>query len=92
MIVTSISATSIVSLALHPPWVTEHAYVPFAVTVVVLVVAPLLHRYESYPLGAVNVVEGPQTVRSFPKSKGGLLTTTVTLSVQLTPLIVAVQE
>ena len=58
----------------------------------VFVVAPLLHKYESYPEGAVNVVEVPQRVTSLPKSMVGLLTTTVTLSVQLTPLIVVVQE
>ena len=68
-----------------------HEYVPFAETVVVFVVAPLLHKYESNPVGAVNVVEVPQAVTSFPKSITGLLTTTVTLSVQLTPLVVVVQ-
>ena len=57
----------------------------------VFVVAPLLHTYESYPVGAVNVVEVPHTVTSFPKLIVGLLTTTVTLSVQLTPLVVVVQ-
>jgi hypothetical protein len=66
-------------------------YVPFAVTVVVFVVAPLLQTYESYPVGAVNVVEVPQAVISLPRSMVGLLTTTVTLSVQLTPLVVIVQ-
>ena len=68
-----------------------HEYVPLAITVVVLVVAPLLHKYESNPVGAVNVVEVPHTVISLPKSIVGLLTTTVTLSVQLTPLVVVVQ-
>ena len=77
-IVASIKVTSTVSLALHPPSETVHEYVPFAVTVVVFVVPPLLHKYESYPLGAVNVVEVPQTVTSLPKSMVGLLTTTVT--------------
>ena len=53
--------------------------------------APLLHEYESYPAGAVNVVEVPQAVTSLPKSMVGLFTTTVTESVQLTPLVVVVQ-
>ena len=57
----------------------------------VFVVAPLLHKYESYPEGAVNVVEVPQRVTSLPKSMVGLFTTTVTLSVQETPLVDTVQ-
>ena len=84
-IVATINVTSIESVALHPPWVTVHEYDPFALTVVVFVVAPLLHKYESYPVGAVNVVEVPQAVTSLPKSMVGLLTTTVTLSVQAFP-------
>ena len=55
------------------------------------VVPPLLHKYESNPLGAVNVVEVPQAVISLPRSMVGLFTSTVTLSVQLTPLVVVVQ-
>ena len=51
----------------------------------VFVVPPLLHKYESNPIGAVNVVEVPHTVTSFPKSMVGLFTTTVTLSVQAFP-------
>ena len=66
-------------------------YVPFALTVVVFVVPPLLHKYDSYPEGAVNVVEVPQTVTSAPKSITGLFTATVTESVQETPLAVIVQ-
>ena len=64
-------AISTVSLALHPPSETVHKYVPFAVTVVVFVVPPLLHKYESYPVGAVNVVEVPQAVTSEAKSMVG---------------------
>ncbi len=90
-IVSGTKTTSIESLALQSPWVTVHEYDPFAVTVVVFVVAPLLHKYESYPEGAVNVIEVPQAVTSLPKSMVGLLTTTVTESVQLTPLVVVVQ-
>ena len=55
------------------------------------VVPPLLHKYESYPEGAVKVVEVPQTVTSAPKSITGLLTTTVTESVHETPFVVTVQ-
>ena len=91
VIIASINVTSIESVALHKPCVTVHVYVPIAVTVVVFVIAPLLHKYESYPVGAVNVVEVPQAVTSLPKLIVGLLTITVTLSVQLTPLIVVVQ-
>jgi hypothetical protein len=71
VIVASINVTSIESVALHPPWVSAHEYVPFAVTVVVFVVPPLLHKYESYPVGAVNVVEVPHTVTSLPRSMVG---------------------
>ena len=85
------SVTSTASVALHPPCVTVHEYVPFELTAVVFVVAPLLHEYESYPDGAVNVVEVPQTVTSAPKSIKGLLTTTVTESVHETPFVVTVQ-
>ena len=70
-IVASINVTSIESLALHPPSETAHEYVPFAVTVVVFVVPPLLHKYESNPVGAVNVVEIPHTVTSLPRSMVG---------------------
>ena len=83
--------TSIESVALHKPSLTVHVYVPFAETVVVFVVAPLLQTYESNPAGAVNVVEVPQAVTSLPRSMVGLFNTTVIESVQLTPLVVTVQ-
>jgi hypothetical protein len=66
-------------------------YVPFAVTVIEFVVPPLLHAYKSYPVGAVNVVDVPQTVTSLPRSMVASLTTTVIESVHETPLIVVVQ-
>ena len=91
VMVASTNVTSIESLALQPPCVTVHVYVPFALTVVVFVVTPLLHKYESYPEGAVNVVDVPQTVTSAPKSITGLLTTTVISSVHETPFVVTVQ-
>ena len=91
VMVASFNVTLIESLALQPPWVTVHEYVPFAVTVVVLVVPPLLHKYESYPEGAVNVVVVPHTVTSAPKPITGLFTTTVTESVHETPFVVTVQ-
>ena len=85
------NVTSTASVALQPPCVTVHVYIPLALTVVMFVVPPLLHKYESYPEGAVNVVEVPQTVTSVPKSITGLFTATVTESVQETPLAVIVQ-
>jgi hypothetical protein len=91
VIIASINVTSTASLALHPPCVTVHVYVPFAVTVVVFVVPPLLHEYESYPVGAIKVVDVPQAVTSLPKFRVGLFTTTVKLFVHETPLVVTVQ-
>ena len=51
----------------------------------------MFHKNESPAAVAVIVVEGPQVVMSFPKLTEGLFTTTVTMSVQLTPFAETVQ-
>ena len=63
----ALAVITFVQVLVHPAvLVTVTLYVPAAFTVIQLVVAPLLHKYEAAPVGTHNCVDCPGQIAQLP--------------------------